>query len=620
MDRIKKIKIKQQDGTMSDYYPIGADASNVDIDYNNSTLEVTMKKTPRYYENVASMKLDDTLQEGDMAITLGYYTANDGGGAEYKIVSGNYNDDGGSYHELENNLFAELIINNLVYPEQFGAHGDNLNDDTLRIQTCIDFASTNNITIILQHIYKISPCQERTGNMYNCFHCKSNLHIEGINWNTGFIVDDTLGSANYRSVFGEYTGTEESIFENMSFKNFFIDQNPQRLAKMTWNTGNTRFIFGFYSTLINCEITNILFKNIHGINSIFIVDSESSFIHIHNNEFYFKNIVSGDITSYDCSVLYLGCKNYTVINNKIEGDNYSCVGGLEMHGYNGIAENNTIKYFHDCINIAPGYNQRANIKILNNTLMGYDGIVLWNNNDEEAIAGAADIKIINNHIEIDCNRTSESSMSFAGICLSDSSFNHPIEDLIISNNTITFINLTDIEQKTISLPYSGGINLNSAFPNYLNINILGNIIINSPASGIFIGTTNSSKEIELININIKNNIIKNNGYSGTNKGYKGGITLGYRNFKNIVIASNIIDSNNDIYGIYINTFNSTISEECYLINNILNCPNASTSSLVYDYNKKFIKYDINKITLKSPNNTLYFLSVNDNGDIITNTY
>ena len=31
MDRIKKIKIKQQDGTMSDYYPIGADAQNIDF-------------------------------------------------------------------------------------------------------------------------------------------------------------------------------------------------------------------------------------------------------------------------------------------------------------------------------------------------------------------------------------------------------------------------------------------------------------------------------------------------------------------------------------------------------------------------------------------------------------
>lgn len=86
MDRIKKIKIKQQDGTLSNYYLISADAQNIDLDYNGSNVESTLKKKPYYYENVASMKLDDTLQEGDMAITLGYYSANDDGGAEYKIV------------------------------------------------------------------------------------------------------------------------------------------------------------------------------------------------------------------------------------------------------------------------------------------------------------------------------------------------------------------------------------------------------------------------------------------------------------------------------------------------------------------------------------------------------
>ena len=32
------------------------------------------------------MKADNKLKVGDMVITLGYYEANDGGGAEYRIV------------------------------------------------------------------------------------------------------------------------------------------------------------------------------------------------------------------------------------------------------------------------------------------------------------------------------------------------------------------------------------------------------------------------------------------------------------------------------------------------------------------------------------------------------
>lgn len=42
-DRIKKIKIKQSDGTFSDYIPIGADAKNIDTNYNSSNVENTLQ-------------------------------------------------------------------------------------------------------------------------------------------------------------------------------------------------------------------------------------------------------------------------------------------------------------------------------------------------------------------------------------------------------------------------------------------------------------------------------------------------------------------------------------------------------------------------------------------------
>lgn len=65
-------------------------------------------KKPTIYENVASMKADNTLAEGMTVQTLGYYEANDGGGATYKIktTSSSY------YEELNNELVAELIVNN----------------------------------------------------------------------------------------------------------------------------------------------------------------------------------------------------------------------------------------------------------------------------------------------------------------------------------------------------------------------------------------------------------------------------------------------------------------------------------------------------------------------------
>ena len=156
-DLIKKIKIKKQDGTFTDYIPIGAEAQNVSTN-DGESVQLKLNKKPYYYNNVAEMKADTKLKVGDMAVTLGYYEANDGGDGEYQIISGIHIDDGGIYHKLNNNLYAKLIIkNNTISSKQFGAIGDGIADDTSRIQKLFDYAKDNSpIIIFINGLHYIS--------------------------------------------------------------------------------------------------------------------------------------------------------------------------------------------------------------------------------------------------------------------------------------------------------------------------------------------------------------------------------------------------------------------------------------------------------------------------------
>ena len=143
-DLIKKIKIKKQDGTFTDYIPIGAEAQNIST-IDGESVQLKLNKKPYYYNSVADMKADTKLKAGDMAVTLGYYEVNDGGGAEYKIV--NTASQTEYQEELENNLYATLVIkNNILNVKQLGAKGNDSFDNT---QIFTSALSSNYKTIII---------------------------------------------------------------------------------------------------------------------------------------------------------------------------------------------------------------------------------------------------------------------------------------------------------------------------------------------------------------------------------------------------------------------------------------------------------------------------------------
>ena len=119
--------------------------------YSSQKINTELRKKATYYDSVASMKADSSLKDGSIAVTLGYYSENDGGGATYLIreKQSSDEDDGGSIHELNGGqLVAKLIIEEYVTPEMFGAVNNGLFDASTSINNAITYASNHGIGIV----------------------------------------------------------------------------------------------------------------------------------------------------------------------------------------------------------------------------------------------------------------------------------------------------------------------------------------------------------------------------------------------------------------------------------------------------------------------------------------
>lgn len=261
MDKIKTVKIKMPDGSVSEEtYTISVDAKDVDMkngkdlqdtigDINvdrdgniaeqlknkvdvmyieddlisdetdkalsanqgrvlkniTNELNIDIQKKVYYYDTIADMKADTKLKNGDMAATLGYYSINDGGNGEYKIVNGIHIDDGGSYHKLNNNLFAELVPRKgVVNVNQFGAYGDGVHDDTENIQKAINLY--NNVECCGNCTYIVN------GVTINKFF---NLNGNGCTFKASLLVDYILQTTTTTT---DYHG----IIEKINFDGNFL--------------------------------------------------------------------------------------------------------------------------------------------------------------------------------------------------------------------------------------------------------------------------------------------------------------------------------------------------------------------------------------------------------------
>lgn len=94
----------------------------------------------RTFNSVEEMKASNTLKAGALAKTLGFYTAGDGGGADY-VVTDNIGEeaDEASIIALQQGLYAKLLIQDYVNIKWFGAKLDGFTDDSASFNKAVVF-------------------------------------------------------------------------------------------------------------------------------------------------------------------------------------------------------------------------------------------------------------------------------------------------------------------------------------------------------------------------------------------------------------------------------------------------------------------------------------------------
>jgi len=108
-----------------------------EIDDDLTNQENKINKKAYYFNTVSDMKNAD-LKVGDCVITLGYYSANDGGGAEYRIA--NTADSNEWQETLASNLYATLVLKGSnINVRQFGIKETETGDISTKLQNIITF-------------------------------------------------------------------------------------------------------------------------------------------------------------------------------------------------------------------------------------------------------------------------------------------------------------------------------------------------------------------------------------------------------------------------------------------------------------------------------------------------
>lgn len=272
-----------------------------------SAASVALIKTRKalWYENVAAMKADKSINAGSYVNTAGYYKVNDGGGGSYIIRAKTIGDveDGGSIHFLQKELVAELIVekDGWVNSKQLGL--DNQDKDSKNLEK-IAKAINKGYKILVADMYNINGSVTQQ--------CGKDIILKGDGDNCGF----TYGATAPAYLFDAGISVKSISFKNLTFIN---------AAKKT----NTYTAL----TYIVCDIDVINMEHYECVNCTFVDGATLARenINIYNNVYelpYIKQINVSNNKIIDCGYSFAQFNDicfdtFLIHNNTVNNFDYT---------------------------------------------------------------------------------------------------------------------------------------------------------------------------------------------------------------------------------------------------------------------------------------------------------
>lgn len=316
------------------------------------TVNSLVGKTVYTYNTKDDMVADKRVQLNDTLMTCGYAEVNDKKGSFYKAVATT----SAKAIALQNGLYAlpfeltESTDSDIVTPQQFGAVGDGIADDTAAVQAALN--SDNGIVVIKAGTYNVKSTLSITNNV--CVYAANNAIIKATAEMESVISIDNTNVPNGPTALSSYV--------HFSINGGQIDGNgkAQYGIKATHyhrSSVNGMSIFGFTTHGIHCKDVNTeTGAYFTGENLTIIGDNSDNSVGIYalgNDEVWNKVSVINCKVGFECGANHIITDCTTWRTSK---DYYSDSFGLIIGGDSCLISNFTCDSTNYFMNITPNVN------------------------------------------------------------------------------------------------------------------------------------------------------------------------------------------------------------------------------------------------------------------------